>query len=90
MTESLDFDNTYKIYISIDVHFISDCTVDHEFTDSNYKPSPDGIFAFALQSTHNIAMEDVAKLKIEFSGSWIPHFKEDRSLEMPKDMSRIR
>merc|ERR550519_711353 len=50
-----------------DVIFRSSCKVDQEFSNLNYKPSPDGIFSIFLQNSDQIEMDALAKVKVEFS-----------------------
>ena len=46
--------------------------VDDEFTDSNYKPAPDGLFSLKLVNPEQIAVDKIQKIKIEFAGNSIP------------------
>merc|ERR1739838_813903 len=55
------------------VTFRSDCSVDEEFTNLNYKPSHDGIFTFFLGNAEQLEMDRLAKVKVEFAGSYIAH-----------------
>jgi len=56
-----------------EVTFRSSCEVNDEFSDLNYKPTPDGIFSIWLPNAEALAMSDVAKVKVEFGGSYIPY-----------------
>jgi len=56
-----------------DVTFKSSCEVNEEFSDQNYKPSPDGIYSIWLPNAEKLAMSDVTKVKVEFGGSYIPY-----------------
>jgi hypothetical protein len=51
--------------------------VDDEFTDSNYKPAPDGLFSFRLVNPEQIAVDKIQKIKIEFAGNSIPRDVND-------------
>ena len=54
------------------VNFVSDCQLDAEFTDQNYKPAPDGLFTIKLDNAEQIEVQKIQKIKIEFAGSHIP------------------
>ena len=54
------------------VKFVSDCRLDAEFSDQNYKPSPDGLFTIKLGNPEQIDVHKIQKIKIEFAGSHIP------------------
>merc|ERR1719273_2799759 len=51
------------------------CKVDERFLDSNFEPSPDGVFSMNLTNIDRLDMEKVDKLRIEFSGSNVPFNK---------------
>jgi len=55
--------------------FHSQCQVDSEFSHENYKPSSDGIFTFHLANSGRLDMEQLHSVKLEFSGSYIPHYR---------------
>jgi hypothetical protein len=48
-----------------------------EFTDRNYKPAPDGLFTFDVVNINELDVDNISKIKIEFSGSYIPHSTSD-------------
>lgn len=54
------------------MNFVSECRLDAEFTDTNYKPSPDGLFTIKLANPEDIDVQKIQKIKIEFAGSHIP------------------
>ena len=67
---------THKVqwpFATGDVTFRSSCEVNDEFSELNYKPTPDGIFSIWLPNAEALAMSDVAKVKVEFGGSYIPY-----------------
>jgi len=69
-------------YTSVDnsvPEFHSQCTVDSEFSHENYKPSSDGIFTFHLANSQRLDMERLNSVKVEFSGSYIPHYKQENN-----------
>jgi len=49
----------------------SQCIVIDEFSSTNYKTAPDGVFNVKILNADTIRMEDVYKLKIHFAGSSI-------------------
>jgi len=52
----------------------SSCNVDQEFSDLNYKPSADGVYTIKLINSDKIEnFANLAKVKVEFSGSYIPY-----------------
>ena len=55
-----------------DIHFVSQCKLDEEFTNINYKPAPDGMFTIKLGNPEELEIEKIQKIKIEFAGSSIP------------------
>jgi hypothetical protein len=63
------------------VDFINACEVADEFSSTNYQPAPDGFFTFQLINGHDTVDYDlIHKMKIEFSGSFIPF----RTKDIPK------
>ena len=46
--------------------------MDSEFTDTNYKPAPDGLFTIKLGNPDQLDVQKIQKIKIEFAGSNIP------------------
>jgi len=49
----------------------SNCQVDEEFSQKNYKPAPDGIFSFKIRNPETIEMDRLSKVLIGFSGTSI-------------------
>jgi hypothetical protein len=45
--------------------------VDAEFSEMNYKPTPDGQFTIKLDNPESIDLQKVQKIKIEMAGSKI-------------------
>jgi hypothetical protein len=62
----------FNFIIISEVQFVSQCNVDEEFTDSNYKPAPDGLFTIRIINPDQIDLARVQKMRIEFAGSSIP------------------
>ena len=52
--------------------FVSECEIDSDFSDYNYKPAPDGLFTVKLANPDQIDVERIAKLGVEFAGSYVP------------------
>ena len=52
--------------------FVSECKIDSDFSDFNYQPGPDGLFTIKLANPEKIDVEKIAKLRVEFAGSYIP------------------
>ncbi len=49
------------------------CQVDDEFSNTNYKASPDGVYQFKLLNDEStLDFSKVAKMRVELSGSYIP------------------
>ena len=48
------------------------CEVDAEFSPSQYETSPDGIFTVEIKNSDKLRMEDLHRMKVEFSGTYIP------------------
>eukprot|EP00088_Acartia_fossae_P015951 TRINITY_DN18860_c0_g1_i1.p1 TRINITY_DN18860_c0_g1~~TRINITY_DN18860_c0_g1_i1.p1 ORF type:complete len:215 (-),score=24.29 TRINITY_DN18860_c0_g1_i1:105-653(-) len=57
--------------IGEEIKWKSSCRVDEEFSQTNYKPSPNGIFNFLIENPERIDMERLAGLRIQFSGTRI-------------------
>lgn len=66
-----------------DQTFSEKCQVDKEFSNNNYKTSPDGDFTFKLRNDKTqLDYNKVKKLLVEIRGSYIP-FKEIRNADTP-------
>ena len=63
----------FFICISGEINFVSTCQVDEEFSALNYKSSIDGLFTFNVLNRNVLDMKHVEAIRIEFSGSHIPH-----------------
>ena len=48
------------------------CEVDAEFSPSQYETSPDGIFTVEIKNSDKLRMEELHRMKVEFSGTYIP------------------
>jgi len=59
-------------YLFSDVEFVSQCVVDDEFTDINYKPAPDGLFSIKLGNPDQLDVQKIQKIRIQFAGNSIP------------------
>lgn len=57
--------------------FVSECEIDSDFSDFNYKPATDGLFTVKLDNPEQIPVDKIHKLKVEFAGSYIPRNIED-------------
>jgi hypothetical protein len=55
-----------------EVHYVSQCEIDAEFSDTNYKPAPDGLFTIKLGNPDRLDIAKIQKIKIDFAGSSIP------------------
>lgn len=59
-------------YLFSDAEFVSQCVVDDEFTDINYKPAPDGLFSIKLGNPDQLDVQKIQKIRIQFAGNSIP------------------
>ncbi len=69
------------MYILGEAIFTTSCTVNEEFTDRNFKPAIDGWFNFKLKTPDALDLSKVAKIRIEFSGSFIAFEKNNIFLQ---------
>ena len=55
------------------------CKISEEFSDSMFKPTPDGNYIFTLVDEENYLNMTIFKiLRIKFDGSWIKFSKQKR------------
>ena len=49
----------------------SHCKVEKEFSNFNYKPSPNGAFTLKILTKDDLDFDSIAKLKISLKGSFV-------------------
>ena len=66
------FFHVYDVDLSFADLLHNACEVDAEFSPSQYETSPDGIFTVEIKNSDKLRMEDLHRMKVEFSGTYIP------------------
>ena len=69
----LHFSSIYQDQGEFDENWVENCEVTQEFSEKNYRPSPDGDYVLKfVDPTNAVDMNQLAKLRVDISGSLIP------------------
>ena len=67
------FSSIYQDQGEFDENWVENCEVSQEFSEKNYRPSPDGDYVLKfVDPTNAVDMNQLAKLRVDISGSLIP------------------
>ena len=67
------FSSIYQDQGEFDENWVENCEVSQEFSEKNYRPSPDGDYVLKfVDPTNAVDMNQLGKLRVDISGSLIP------------------